>query len=112
SSDGRTFFFTALGSDKIGVVDAGRLGAAFDNAAARRERALFDIELGYGLDDAAGPVGLTYDEQRRRLYVKTHMSNELVVVDPSSRKVLSRVALYNPEPPSIRDGRAVLYDAR
>jgi DNA-binding beta-propeller fold protein YncE len=112
SPDGRDFYFTALGSDKVGVVDAATLQSGFDNSRARRERKLGEIPLGRSLDDAAGPVGLTLDQERHRLYVKTHLSNELVVIDTRSRQVLDRVRLFNPEPPSISVGRAVFYDAR
>jgi DNA-binding beta-propeller fold protein YncE len=112
SEDGREFYFTALGSDKVGVVSSESLSHGFDNTRARRDHALGEIWLSKGGAISAGPVGLALDARRKRLYVKTHISNELVVIEPDSRRVLQRLALHNPEPASIRDGRHVLYDAR
>jgi hypothetical protein len=112
SGDGTKLYFSALGSDKVGVVDARALSSGFDNSAARKRRQLSEISLGKNVDDLAGPVGLTLDEARGRLYVKTHVSNELVVIDTRSSEITGRVRLFNPEPPSISVGRAVLYDAR
>jgi DNA-binding beta-propeller fold protein YncE len=112
SGDGERFYFAALGSDKVGVVDSRVLARGFDNSAARKRRELREIAIGRSSSELAGPVGLTLDETRQRLYVKTHVSNELVVIDTRSGEVTGRVRLYNPEPPSISVGRSVLYDAR
>ncbi len=112
SPDGRDFYFSALGSDKVGMIKAGALTSDFDNDSARRRRTLKEITLGTSIDDPTGPVGLAFDERRGRVYVKTHFTNELVVVDAELQRVIERVTLHNPEPPSIRDGRAVFYDAR
>jgi DNA-binding beta-propeller fold protein YncE len=112
SPEGSRLYFSALGSDKIGIVRASALGAGFDNARARRRGELSDIVLGPSVEAPAGPVGLELDAARRRLYVKTHISNELVVIDTDSERVAARLALHTPEPSSIRAGRAVFYNAR
>ncbi|HTV24175.1 MAG TPA: hypothetical protein VMG12_36030 [Polyangiaceae bacterium] len=112
SDDGSTFYFAALGSDKIGIVRGGALVPGFDNREARRRHVLRDITLGESRDEPTGPVGLALDSARRRLYVKTHISNELIVIDTDRERVSARLALHDPEPESIRAGRQVLYDTR
>jgi hypothetical protein len=112
SANGDQFYFSALGSDKVGIVQARALRAGFDNRSARRKKELSDIVLGSSVEAPAGPVGLALDAARGRLYVKTHISNELVVIDTNQQRVASRVALHTPEPVSIRKGRQVFYNAR
>jgi len=112
SPDGDKFYFTALGSDKLGIVAARALSPGFDNARARRRHELSEIVLGSSSEAPSGPVGLELDAARRRLYIKTHISNELVVIDTDSERVTARVPLHTPEPQSVRAGRQVFYNAR
>jgi hypothetical protein len=112
SADGSKFYFAALGSDKLGIVRASAIGPGFDNLRARRRHQLSDIVLGPSIERPAGPVGLEIDAARRRLYVKTHISNELVAIDTDNERVTGRVALHSPEPESILAGRRVFYNAR
>jgi len=112
SPDGERYFFTALGSDKVGILRASSVGPAFDNTRARRRGQLRDLTLGADVSHPAGPVGLALDAGRHRLYVKTHVTNELVTVDADRLKVLDRRTLPDPEPASITQGRSVLYNAR
>ncbi|HTV21085.1 MAG TPA: hypothetical protein VMG12_20510, partial [Polyangiaceae bacterium] len=112
SRDGGELYFTALGSDALGIVDARRFGRGFDNTAARAEGALRDVRLGVSDDAPAGPVGVAVDPERGTVYVKTHFTNELVAIDTGSGQIIDRVAFPTPEPPSITRGRALLYDAR
>jgi hypothetical protein len=112
SSDGRDLFFTALGSDKVGIVRANRLDERFDNAEARARGWLKDVRIGSADAEPAGPVGLAVDPRRGTLYVKTHFSNELVALDPQRGELIDRVAFESPEPPSITRGRPILYDTR
>lgn len=112
SPDGSDFYFTALGSDKLVRIGARALSEGFDNLLARRSGALEELTLGASVAEPSGPVGLALDAPRARLYVKTHFSNELVVVDSRRFRVLERARLHNPEPASIRRGRHVLYNAR
>jgi hypothetical protein len=112
SPDGDKYFFTALGSDKVGVLKASVVGSGFDNTHARARGQLRDLTLGADVAHPAGPVGFALDASRHRLYVKTHFTNELVTVDADRLKVLDRETLPNPEPDSITAGRSVLYNAR
>jgi YVTN family beta-propeller protein len=112
SADGSTFYFTALGSDKLGIVETPALDAQFDHDRARRAQQLREIQFNEDVVEPAGPVGLALDTIRSRLYVKTHFSNELVVIDPASEAITARVSLHSPEPERIRRGRPFLYNAR
>ncbi len=112
SKDGRRLYFTALGSDKVGVLETRALNSRFDNTRARRSGQLWDITLGQNEREPAGPVGLALDAKRGRLYVKTHFTNELVVLDEDGSAIIDRVAFTSAEPESITRGRHVLYNAR
>lgn len=112
SEDGRSFYFTALGSDKVVRVNADALLGPFDNVRARRRGALEELYAGEDVLRPSGPVGLALDPRSDRLYVKTHFTNELLVLDADGGAVIDRVRFHNPEPSSIRRGRHVLYNAR
>jgi sugar lactone lactonase YvrE len=102
SSDGRTLYVAAFGSAKIGVFDTQQLesGSFVPDAASQ-------IELSGG-----GPAGLALDEDRGRLYVLTRFDDSVAVVDLATRRESSRIALHDPEPRSLVNGRPFLYDAR
>lgn len=112
SGDGSRFFFSALGSDKIGSVSAAAVGAGFDQDAARERDDLRDIFLNDDVAVPSGPVGLAIDAGRERLYVKTHFDNQLVVIDTDRERITGRVFLHDAEPESVSRGRSVLYNAR
>jgi len=102
SADGSTLYVAAFGSGKIGVLDT----AALENDSFVPDTAN-QIELSGG-----GPTGLVLDEAKSRLYVLTRFDNAISVIDTSSRQVVSRRPLFNPEPSRIKVGRSLLYDAR
>jgi DNA-binding beta-propeller fold protein YncE len=112
SADGARYYFTALGSDKIGSVSASALQAGFDQRAARGRDELREIALGDDISRPSGPVGIGLDARRQRLYVTTQFTNELIVIDAEAERVLERVHLPSPEPLSITAGRSVFYNAR
>jgi hypothetical protein len=112
SASGDRFYFAALGSDKIGVISAAALASGFDQLAARAHGQLREITLGDDVADPSGPVGLALDARRDRLYVKTHFSNELVVIDTDRERIADRERLPSPEPAAIARGRSILYNAR
>jgi YVTN family beta-propeller protein len=102
SADGETLYVAAMGSDQVGVYDTGALeaGMLWPDPAAR-------IQVSGG-----GPTGVLLDESRDRLYVLTRFDNAISVVDTDSGGEVQHVAMYNPEPASITEGRRFLYDAR
>jgi DNA-binding beta-propeller fold protein YncE len=102
SADGRQLYVTAFGSRKVGVFDVESL-ADDSFSPDRRDH----IELSDG-----GPSGLVVGRHPRRLYVYTRFGNSISIVDPARMRELSSVALHNPEPPVVTNGRRFLYDAR
>ncbi len=102
TSDGASLYVAAFGSSKIGRFSTALLeDDSFSPSAASH------IELGGG-----GPTGLVLDEGRRRLYALTRFDNSLAVIDTSRSAEVAHIALYNPEPAEVVEGRPLLYDAR
>src|SRR5690606_30533045 len=96
-----TLYVAAFGSSKVGVFDTAELeNDTFTPSAASH------IPLTGG-----GPSGLVLDEARSRLYVLTRFDNSIAIVDTDTASEIGQVALYNPEPEHVRDGRPFLYDA-
>ncbi len=58
-----------------------------------------------------GPSGIVLDESRERAYVLTRFDNSLSVIDTRKRKEINHIAMPNPEPRQIVEGRRFLYDA-
>jgi DNA-binding beta-propeller fold protein YncE len=102
SGNGSTLYVAALGSDKVGVFSTAQLETdTFVPSAANH------IQLSGG-----GPTGLVLDEERGQVYVLTRFDNGISVLDTQARLEREHVRMYNPEPPSIVNGRRFLYDAR
>ena len=101
SDDGRKLYIAAKGSDKVAVMDSSKLEDDSFKPSARKH-----IKIPGG-----GPAGLALDEARNRLYVLSRFDNTLVVVDAKKRRVIDQLALFNPEPAIVRDGRPLFYNA-
>lgn len=101
TSDGTTLYVAALGSSKLGVYDT----AALENDTFVPDTA-DQISLTGG-----GPTGVVLDETNGHAYVMTRFDNSISVVDTMNRSEIGHVAMYNPEPASIVNGRPFLYDA-
>ncbi len=107
SNDGNTIYVAAFGSSKIGVFTKSELEdpafeANFDPTA---ESADYLDTIG------GGPSGIALDEPNNRLYVSTRFNNSVEVIDLGTGFTTAIHALHNPEPPSVVDGRPILYDA-
>jgi len=103
SADGSKLYVAAFGSGKVGVFDTATL-----------ENDSFDptLQSAQYLDlSAGGPAGLALDGARNRAYVLTRFDNAVSVVDLGTGSEIAHVALHNPEPASVTDGRDMLYDA-
>jgi len=101
SGDGRTLYVAAFGSSKVGIFDTTELETdSFVPDASNQ------IPVSGG-----GPTGLALDDGRGLLYVLTRFDNSISVIDTAGRAEVLHVAMYNPEPPSITNGRRFLYDA-
>ncbi len=102
SGDGNTLYLAAFGSSKIGIFSTAELESdTFTPNPADH------VELSGG-----GPTGVVLDEGRDRLYVLTRFDNSISVVDTAGQQEIEHLALFNPEPASVVDGRPFLYDAR
>ncbi len=100
TSDGTTLYVAAFGSGKIGVFNTALLEA--DTFV---PSSLTHIPVG------GGPIGLVLDEANDRLYALNRFDNTISIVDTNTQSELGTVAMYNPEPANIVDGRPILYDA-
>ncbi|WP_420715236.1 hypothetical protein [Corallococcus sp. BB11-1] len=102
TSDGATLYVAAFGSSKLGVYATSALEAGtFVPGTANQ------IELSGG-----GPTGLVLDEARNRLYVLTRFDNAISVVNTTTKTEVAHLPMFNPEPPSVVQGRPFLYNAR
>ena len=103
TSNGQTLYLAAFGSSRIGVFDTATLeNNTFDPRTA---------SANYIPVSGGGPSGLVLDEARNRLYVMTRFDNSVKVVDLGARQEISTAPLPSPEPPSVIQGRPMLYDA-
>jgi DNA-binding beta-propeller fold protein YncE len=102
TSNGATLYVAAFGSSKIGVY----------STAALETDTFVPSTANQILLSGGGPTGLVLDEARGRLYVLTRFDNAISVVDTATRQELTHLPMYNPEPPSVVEGRPFLYDAR
>lgn len=92
SDDGTTAYVAGFGSSNVAVLDG--TGAVTGR-----------IGVGHG------PAGLALREDLDRLFVLNHFDKTISVVDTSNLTVTGSTSLrFDPEPPSVRDGRAFLYD--
>jgi YVTN family beta-propeller protein len=101
TSDGRRLYVAAFGSSKIGV---------FDTRALESDRFAPDASRQIAVT-GGGPSGLALDETRARLYALTRFDNSVVVIDTTTRQQIASLAMHNPEPASVVEGRRFLYDA-
>jgi DNA-binding beta-propeller fold protein YncE len=104
SSNGATLYVAAFGSSKIGVFSTTELEN--DTFAPDPNR---HISVSGG-----GPTGVVLDEANQRLYVLTRFDNSVSVIDLTSGSVgteIDHLAMYNPEPGEVVNGRPFLYDA-
>lgn len=101
TSNGQKLYVAALGSSKIGVFNTATLeNDTFVPGVANQ------ITVSGG-----GPTGLALDEARGRLYVLTRFDNSISIINTTTGTETAHVAMYNPEPASVVNGRRFLYDA-
>jgi len=103
TADGRTLFVAAFGSSKIGVFDT----ASLENNTFNPRTA----SANYITVSGGGPAGLVLDESRGRMYVLTRFDNSMKVVNLATRTEIGTIAMPNPEPASVLQGRKFLYSA-
>ena len=104
SANGATLYVAAFGSSKVGVFSTTAL-----------ENNTFNPTLtsaNYLTVSGGGPSGLALDEARGRLYVLTRFDNSVSVVNLATKAEIAHIALNNPEPAHVVQGRRFLYDAQ
>jgi DNA-binding beta-propeller fold protein YncE len=101
TSDGATLYVAAFGSSEVGVFNTTQL----------ENDTFVPNGANYITVSGGGPSGLVLDEPHTRLYVLTRFDNGIAVVDTSTKTEVDHQLLYNPEPPSVVNGRPFLYDA-
>jgi len=101
SANGKTLYIAAFGSSKVGVFATQAL----------EDNSFEPDSVNHITVSGGGPSGLVLDEPRERLYVLTRFNNAIAIVDTQKRQQIDSVAMYNPEPMSVTQGRRFLYDA-
>lgn len=100
TNDGSTLYVAAFGSGKL---------MAYNTASLKNGDTSSTVSIPL---DAGGPTGIVLDENRDRAYVLTRFNNAVAIVDTATQSPLSSVALFNPEPEHIVQGRELLYAAQ
>jgi len=100
SNDGSTLYVAGFGSDKIAIYDTNQLS---DES--------FEVARNGQISVPGGPTAVVLDESRDRLYAMTRFNNSVATIDTGSNAAISSLALYNPEPASVQEGRPFLYNA-
>ena len=101
SNDGKKLYLAGFGSQKIGIYSTDELKSDSFTPSLNQQ-----INLSGG-----GPSGLVLDDDNQRLFVITRFDNSVAMINTKNRKEIAKLALYNPEPQTIVDGRKFLYDA-
>ncbi len=102
TQDGSTLYVTAFGSSKIGVFDTAALESNTFDPMTDSAR--------YIPVSGGGPAGLVLKENLNRLFVLTRFDDAVKVIDLASKAEIQSVALTNPEPASITQGRPYFYN--
>jgi YVTN family beta-propeller protein len=103
TSDGKTLYVAAFGSSKVGVFATSALeNDTFDPVSA---------SANYITVSGGGVSGLALDEPRGLLYAMTRFDDAVKVINLKTNQEITERILPNPEPPSVTQGRRVLYDA-
>ncbi len=103
SDNGEWLAVAAFGSNKVGVFNTEELENDSFNPT--------QISDNYISVSGGGPSGLALDELKNRLYVLTRYNNSVAVIDLESQQEIASVAMLNPEPTRVVEGRPFLYDA-
>jgi DNA-binding beta-propeller fold protein YncE len=101
TANGHTLYVAAVGSSKVAVYNTAQL-----------ENDTFVPNPAHHISvSGGGPTGLVLDESASRLYVLTRFDNAIKIINTATKTEIGGVAMYNPEPTHIVNGRRFLYDA-
>lgn len=68
--------------------------------------------IGEPVSMGEGPTGIALNESSGRIYVWNHFAASLSVINLQDMRTLDTVAVFNPLPQTIREGRRFLYDTQ
>jgi DNA-binding beta-propeller fold protein YncE len=102
NSAGTFAYLTAIGSRKLFRVD----GACATGSC------IFGPNRGspVAVEVGEGPTGVALDEAVDRLYVLNRFSNSITLVQASTMTKRGEIALHDPSPETLKNGRRLLYD--
>ncbi|MEM7457622.1 MAG: hypothetical protein AAF456_25050, partial [Planctomycetota bacterium] len=104
NSDG-TGFIASFGTDRVVVVD--KAANVVDT---------IDIDDDYVSEteprNKRGPRAMVLHEESAALYVLNRLSTSISVIDTDRSRVVNEVAMFDPTPREIREGRGYLFDAK
>jgi DNA-binding beta-propeller fold protein YncE len=104
NANGTTLFVGALGSNKI---------VPFNTAALSNDTFQPDAATHIPLTGRGGPAGIALDPgNANRMFVYKRFDNAVAIVDIAGRRETASIALTNPEPMLVQQGRLSFYDAR
>ncbi len=110
SSDGKTLYVAALGSNKIAVYNTKDL----ENDNSWNQMRPEAVSANH-ISVEGGPQGILLDEDRNgdngQLYVLTRFDNSVKVIDAATGEQRQALTMFNPEPAALQAGRFMLYDA-
>jgi DNA-binding beta-propeller fold protein YncE len=101
TQDGKTLYVAAFGTSEVARYDTGEL---------EEDRFVPDSAAQIHVS-GGGPSGLALDEKRGLLYVLTRFDNSISIINTATGREIKHVAMFNPEPKHIVEGRRFLYDA-
>ncbi|MCI0656304.1 MAG: hypothetical protein L0170_04445, partial [Acidobacteria bacterium] len=101
-ADGSVGYLTAIGSRKLFVVDGSCMTGSCIFGPSRATPGAVVV--------GEGPTGVALAESKSRAYVLLRFSNSVALVDTLSLSKVGEVALHDPTPAAMRDGRRLLYD--
>ena len=102
-ANGLAAYLTGIGTRKLFRVSGSCLSAPCIFGPSRAIPAAVDV--------GEGPTGVALLESKGRLYVLDRFTNSVAIVDEPTLAKLGEVALHDPGPDAIRQGRRFLYDA-
>lgn len=102
---GKKLFVAAFGTDRIGILDNQGQVTGFVEVG-NTSGATTDPR------NKKGPRGLAHHPTSAHLYVLNRLANSISVVSTTSNRVLLEIALPDPTPPALKQGRGFLYDAK
>jgi DNA-binding beta-propeller fold protein YncE len=102
---GSTLYVAALGTDRIGVLNA---------SGVVQSRIEVGDTPGTKVDsrNKRGPHGLAMHPTANWMYVFNRLSNSVTVIDTARSTVETELALADPTPTNLKQGRGFLYDAK